>query len=99
MLIVPGYNEEERIAAFLLDLACMRGDCEVIVADGASTDGTLAHVEARATDYPRPLRIVTAERHQARQLKGAFRRGPGRRAGFSARRRARSASSGRSCSS
>lgn len=67
-LIVPTYNEAGQILPMLARLARVRGDCEVIVADGASADGTAELAENTARNFPHPLRVITTERHRARQL-------------------------------
>lgn len=69
--VIPTYNEEECIRRTLSALARLLGDCEVIVADGASADGTLGIVEALVSDFPHPMRVVVSERHRARQLNRA----------------------------
>jgi len=69
--IIPTYNEEECIGRTLSALARVHGDCEVIVADGASTDGTVGIIEAFVSDYRHPLLVGVTERHRARQLNRA----------------------------
>lgn len=70
-LIVPTYNEEECIGATLGNLARLRGDCEIIVADGASTDRTAPRVAELIPGFPHPLSVVETERGRARQLNRA----------------------------
>jgi rSAM/selenodomain-associated transferase 2 len=72
-LIVPTYNEAGQILPMLARLGRVRGDCEVILADGASTDGTAALAAACAREFPHPLLVVATERHRARQLNSAAR--------------------------
>jgi rSAM/selenodomain-associated transferase 2 len=67
-IVIPTYNEEHTIARTLEHLRSQRGNFEVIVVDGESTDRTRARVEAAASGFPRPLRLLTAERNRARQL-------------------------------
>jgi len=67
-VIIPTYNEEVAIAANLDRLRSVRGDFEVIVADGRSTDRTREQVETRQPTFPHPLLWLPTERHRARQL-------------------------------
>jgi rSAM/selenodomain-associated transferase 2 len=69
--IIPTYNEEECIGRTLASLAGLDGDFEVIVADGASTDGTVVCVRSFVAEYPHPLRVMVTEKHRARQLNSA----------------------------
>jgi glycosyltransferase involved in cell wall biosynthesis len=71
-IIIPTYNEAEIIAPALARLSRQRGDFEVIVADGASTDRTAAIVRSRLRSYPRGvLRVLACERPRAVQLNQA----------------------------
>ncbi len=70
-IILPTYNEEAVVVQALESLRHVRGDIQVIVVDGASTDATLALVEALAPDYPHPLRVMACERNRAHQLNQA----------------------------
>lgn len=70
-IIIPTYNEAEIIAPTLARLSRLRGDFEVIVADGASTDRTAAIVESRLRSYPRVLWVLACERPRAVQLNRA----------------------------
>lgn len=60
-VIIPALNEEARIAA-TIDAARAAGADEIIVADGGSSDATVAIAEWRGA------RVVTGERVRARQL-------------------------------
>ena len=60
-VIIPTLNEEARIAA-TIDAAFAAGAAEVIVADGGSSDATVAIAESRGA------RVLTGERKRARQL-------------------------------
>lgn len=67
-IIIPAYNEGQTIGRTLEHLRRVRGNFEVIVVDGASDDGTGAQVEAALSGFPRPLRMLAAERNRALQL-------------------------------
>lgn len=60
-IIVPTLNEADQLAATLADLAT-RLDCEVIVADGGSSDGTVELAKQLG------CRVVTANRGRGRQM-------------------------------
>jgi rSAM/selenodomain-associated transferase 2 len=70
-IIIPTYNEAKIIASMLAHLSRLRGDFEVLVADGASTDRTAAIVRSRLRSYPQALRVLACERHKAVQLNRA----------------------------
>lgn len=74
-LVIPAYNEEERLPSTMMAIARYlgnRGDAEVIVVDGGSTDDTSAVASAMHTDMPR----LTIDRFSQRKGKGyAVRRG------------------------
>jgi rSAM/selenodomain-associated transferase 2 len=70
-VIIPTYNEERFIEQTLESLRRVRGNFEVIVVDGESTDGTRSCVEALISNFPQPLRLVTTERPRALQLNRA----------------------------
>ena len=59
--IIPTLNEEARIAA-TIDAARAAGVDEIIVADGGSTDATIAIAESYGA------RVITGERTRAKQL-------------------------------
>ena len=66
-IIIPVLNEEKSISALLENLADQEGDYEIIIADGGSTDDTLA----KCITY-RDIKIVTSEKGRALQMnKGA----------------------------
>lgn len=60
-MIIPALDEEERIAA-TIDAAFAAGAAEVIVADGGSTDATVARARQRGAV------VITDERVRAKQL-------------------------------
>ncbi len=70
-IIVPTYDEARVIPQTLEKLRRLRGDFEIIVVDGESTDSTRARVEALIPGFPHPLRLVTAPRNRAIQLNRA----------------------------
>ncbi|MBI1941664.1 MAG: TIGR04283 family arsenosugar biosynthesis glycosyltransferase [Acidobacteria bacterium] len=76
-VIIPTHNEASVIQRTLAHLSRVRGDFEVIVVDGESTDRTRARVERLIPSFPRPLRVIRAPRHRARQLNRAAREARG----------------------
>jgi rSAM/selenodomain-associated transferase 2 len=67
-IVIPTYNEEHCITLTLDQLCRTRGDFEVIVSDGGSTDLTVTLVRSRIDGFPRSLRLVESMRHRALQL-------------------------------
>jgi rSAM/selenodomain-associated transferase 2 len=66
-IIIPVLNEEKFIGTLLENLTGQEGEYEIIIADGGSTDDTLA----KCISYP-DLKIVTSEKSRALQMnKGA----------------------------
>jgi rSAM/selenodomain-associated transferase 2 len=66
-IIIPVLNEEKSITALLENLAEQKGDYEIIIADGGSTDDTLT----KCKSY-RDIKIVTSEKGRSLQMnKGA----------------------------
>jgi rSAM/selenodomain-associated transferase 2 len=76
-IVIPTYNEANSIPAVLDRLMQVRGDFEVLVADGSSTDRTRETVREIASAYPRLLRLVESVRHRATQLNEAARQAGG----------------------
>lgn len=76
-IIIPTYNEATSILTALDCLIHVRGDFEVLVADGSSTDRTCEIVREIATTYPHPLRLAESVRHRAIQLNEAARQARG----------------------
>ncbi len=70
-VIIPTYNEEHTIIETLEHLRGARGDFEIIVVDGKSTDDTRSRVEALIPVFPQALRLIVAERNRALQLNRA----------------------------
>lgn len=67
-IIIPTYNEERCIFRALERLSCVRGNFEIVVVDGQSTDATTALVEGLRTGFPKPLRYLTSVRNRGTQL-------------------------------
>jgi rSAM/selenodomain-associated transferase 2 len=76
-IVIPTYNEATYIPAVLERLKDVRGDFEVLVADGSSTDHTVEIVRGIAAAYPRPLRLVESIRNRATQLNEAVQQARG----------------------
>jgi rSAM/selenodomain-associated transferase 2 len=70
-IIIPAFNEATSIAGVLERLKCVRGDYEVLVADGSSTDRTAEIVRDLASAFPHPLRLVECLRNRALQCNSA----------------------------
>jgi|YelNatPaOPRAMG01_1025707.scaffolds.fasta_scaffold71156_1 rSAM/selenodomain-associated transferase 2 len=70
-IIIPTYNEEDCVPSLLARLAQVRGEFEVIVADGSSTDRTRELVLGAAASFPRSLQLVETARNRAVQLNAA----------------------------
>lgn len=70
-LIIPTYNEATSIADVLEHLKHVRGNFEVLVADGSSTDGTADIVRELAVAFPRRLGLVESRRNRAIQCNSA----------------------------
>jgi rSAM/selenodomain-associated transferase 2 len=69
-VVIPALNEAERIGA-TVDAAFAAGASEVVVADGGSTDATVAIATARGA------RVVTGEKTRGRQLNAGARAASG----------------------
>lgn len=76
-IVIPTYNESTCILAVLDGLRHVRGNFEVLVADGSSTDRTPEIVREIAATYPLPLRLVESIRYRATQLNEAARQSCG----------------------
>jgi rSAM/selenodomain-associated transferase 2 len=76
-VVIPTYNEATSIAAVLGRLKLVRGDFEVLVAEGGSTDRTAEIVRKLAGAYPHPLQLVESVRNRALQLNQAAQRASG----------------------
>lgn len=70
-VIIPTYNEETTIVDALQAAFRLRGDLEVIVADGQSSDQTRAAAEALVDYSPCSLRVVATRCGRAYQLNHA----------------------------
>ena len=72
-IVIPTYNEESCMPARLARLKQVRGDFEVLVADGNSTDRTREVVLREVAGYPHPLRLIETVRNRAIQFNRAAR--------------------------
>lgn len=70
--IVPAYNEEAGIQAFLLQLHDklieLKQPFEIVVIDDGSKDETSAAVEALATQYPEKIKLLTFSRNFGKEI-------------------------------
>jgi rSAM/selenodomain-associated transferase 2 len=71
-IVIPAYNEERALPETLNRLYSQPGDCEVILVDGGSTDGTVRI----ARRYP-GIRIVEARKGRASQMNAGAARARG----------------------
>ncbi len=62
-VIIPAFNEEHYVSKTLSSLLAQRGDFEIFVVDGESTDATLKI----ASEYPE-VRVVTSAKGRANQM-------------------------------
>ncbi|MFQ5777701.1 MAG: TIGR04283 family arsenosugar biosynthesis glycosyltransferase [Terriglobia bacterium] len=69
-VIIPTYNEESTIEGLLRQLRAQGNGCEILVADGASTDRTVALAE-------RTARVLVSEPNRGLQLNRAAREARG----------------------
>ena len=77
-VIIPTYNEEKALPATLHHLMTQRGDYEVIVVDGGSTDRTVDIVESlRVTRNALRVTLLTAAKGRASQMNAGARRATG----------------------
>ncbi len=60
-IIVPILNEEKGIESLLMDLNSLKGDKEIIVVDGGSTDGTVDKASSIA-------KVIHSEKGRSRQM-------------------------------
>lgn len=70
-VVIPAYNEEDSILGVLERLKQVRGEFEVLVADGGSTDRTRELARQAMPAYPRPLRLIETIRNRAIQSNNA----------------------------
>ncbi len=73
-LVLPAYNEEQRLGASLRKLADYLGrqgyDCEILIVDDGSTDATTEVAEKAAASMPEKVQLRVLTHHQ-NQGKGA----------------------------
>ncbi len=66
-IIIPTFNESSQIGRTLQCLCGLRGDFEILVSDGQSTDGTAEIVEATPSSRGKPVRLLRSARSRALQ--------------------------------
>ena len=76
-VIIPALNEERALPATLDSLAAQKGDFEVVVVDGGSTDGTRAVVE-RYRRSGSKVELIDAPRGRGAQMNAGARAAKGR---------------------
>jgi glycosyltransferase involved in cell wall biosynthesis len=76
-VVVPTFQEQQRIGALLQCLRELPGVDEVVVADGGSQDGTCEAVELQIASYPIPLILVRSDRGRAVQMNAGAARASG----------------------
>ena len=71
-IITPVLNECENIKPFLDKLQYLKGEFEVIIIDGGSTDGTMIELEKMKRRFKKPMRVLRTSRGRGNQMnKGA----------------------------
>jgi rSAM/selenodomain-associated transferase 2 len=71
-IITPVLNERENIEQFFDHVENLKGDFELIMVDGGSTDGTLDEVKRVREEFHHPLTVLSTSRGRAKQMnKGA----------------------------
>lgn len=70
-IVIPTYNEASIVGKSLQTVGRVAGQYEVLIADGASEDGTATLVRELIPSFPRPLRLLHSSRPRALQLNQA----------------------------
>jgi succinoglycan biosynthesis protein ExoA len=73
LIVVPCLNEERTLPNLLAWLRAKHADALVVVADGGSTDGSRALVEAAMLDWPSLRLLENPDRYQSAGINGAVR--------------------------
>jgi rSAM/selenodomain-associated transferase 2 len=67
-IITPVLNEKGNIKPFFECLNNLKGDFELILVDGGSTDGTLGEIERLKGGFHHPLNVLCASKGRANQM-------------------------------
>ena len=71
-IITPVLNEKDNIETFFDHVDNLKGDFELILIDGGSTDGTLDEIDRLKGGFHHPLNVLSASKGRASQMnKGA----------------------------
>jgi rSAM/selenodomain-associated transferase 2 len=71
-IITPVLNEEDNIRPFFEHLNNLKGDFELILVDGGSTDGTIDELDTLKGGFHNPLNVLSESKGRANQMnKGA----------------------------
>jgi rSAM/selenodomain-associated transferase 2 len=67
-IITPVLNEKDNIKPFFNHINHLKGDFELILVDGGSTDGTLEEINRLKGAFHHPLNVLSASRGRASQM-------------------------------
>ncbi len=70
-IVIPAYNEEDRLPGYLPDVIAfadaLEGDAEILVVDDGSTDGTADYVDKTAKDHS-CVRLISLPRNEGKGM-------------------------------
>jgi rSAM/selenodomain-associated transferase 2 len=67
-IITPVLNEEENIRRFLAHVNGLKGEFELILVDGGSSDGTMEEIEIRRQDFSHDLKVLESKMGRGLQM-------------------------------